>query len=307
MNDLWLRNPSIAYAMWQDRERSEMTRGFAPQSVVQHQAMVDRFNRHLVAHGVTLADFESHHIDAFWLDADAATYAPGTRTRYLKLLDRLCRHLVEIGVRGSNPAAHLASRASWPSQGPVPLFLPEEIDQRLQDFVANGPTESVSALRTRAIVAVFLGTGITAREGRIATLEQLHASGDFPHLHVEPSDGKPGRRIPLETFATPVLQAWKARREQLPIRGDLLFALRASGTPITDMSLGNIVREAFKAIGYEADDMSPRILRNTYCRRLLIAGTSRETVSALLGLASTHTCDRMLATIGDKGRGVLVR
>ncbi|WP_416046932.1 hypothetical protein [Cupriavidus basilensis] len=64
------------------------------------------------------------------------------------------------------------------------------------------------------------------------------------------------------------------------------------------MSFGKIVRAALLAIDFEDEDMSPRVLRNTYCRRQLLAGHGREEVSNLLGLASTRTCDRIRATIG---------
>ena len=100
----------------------------------------------------------------------------------------------------------------------------------------------------------------------------------------------------------PALEAWQARRRQLPILGDLLFALRASGEPITDMSFGIFVRDALNGIGQASDDMGPRILRNTYCRRLLIAGVPRERVSELLGLTSTHTCEKIQATIDVSDR-----
>lgn len=66
------------------------------------------------------------------------------------------------------------------------------------------------------------------------------------------------------------------------------------------MSLGKIVRGALHAIDFEAADMSPRILRNTFCRRQLTAGVSPNEVSARMGLASRRTCDRMLATIRDE-------
>lgn len=301
MNEI--SNPSIDYANWHEKARVEMERGLAPQSVVQQRAMVDRFNRHLLAHGVSLATFESQHIESFWLTPAADTHAPSTRTRYLKLLDRLCQHLVAIGVRESNPATQLASSAVWPARGSVPPFLSEEADRRLQRFALPSKADSTSLLRRRAVVALFLGTGITAREGRSVALQDLYPSGTFPHLHVPGTAAQQGRRIPLEPFAIPVLAAWQTQRRQLRIQGDLLFALRASGEPITDMSLGIFVRDALNEIASATEDMGPRILRNTYCRRLLIAGVSRERVSELLGLTSTHTCDKILATIESTAAG----
>ncbi|WER49414.1 site-specific integrase [Cupriavidus sp. WKF15] len=305
MSDLWLRNPSLAYVAWQSRERTGAGHsGFAPQSIIQHRAMLDRFHRHLVSHGVTMANFGSGHIETFWLEPEVASHAADTRTRYVQLLDRLCRYLIDIGLRDDNPVAALVSDAGWSGQGSTPLFLPEEIDLRLQEFVRMDLDGDVASLRMRAVVGLFLGSGITAAEGRAAELGDLHLADDAPYLVVAAGRGKPARRVPLEGFSIDALNAWRARRRLLAIEGNLLFALRASGKPVTAMSLGNIVREAFGKIGYEAPDMSPRILRNTYCRRALLAGVPRERVSQLLGLSSNHTCDRILATIesmqGDK-------
>lgn len=94
-----------------------------------------------------------------------------------------------------------------------------------------------------------------------------------------------------------MLRAWLTRRKTLPIEGDLLFTLRADGRPITDMSFGRIVSAALEAVGWSDADMSPRTLRNTFCRRQLLAGRSRDEVSQMLGLASRRTCDRIAATI----------
>ena len=76
----------------------------------------------------------------------------------------------------------------------------------------------------------------------------------------------------------------------------LFFTLRPNGQPITDMSLGRIVSEILNTIG-ATDVESPRTLRNTFCRRQLLAGRPREEVSQMLGLASNRTCDRIFATI----------
>lgn len=58
---------------------------------------------------------------------------------------------------------------------------------------------------------------------------------------------------------------------------------------VNDVLLGALVREALEAIGFRAPDMSPRVLRNTYARRQLVAGRSNEDVSRLLGLSSHRT------------------
>ncbi|SDP77685.1 Site-specific recombinase XerD [Ralstonia sp. 25mfcol4.1] len=298
MDKLWLSDPARAYADRQTREAAGANRRpFSQQSIVQHRAMFDRFHRHLVGHGATLASFGADQIDAFWLSAEAATYTPATRMRYLKLLDRLCRHLVEAGVRKSNPASELVLAGRWPVDDPEVHFLPEDVDQRLQNFVRPHSGDLPEMLQRRAIVALFLGTGVTASEGRAARVPDLHPNATPPYLHVPARPPKISRTVHVEPFAIAPLAAWHAVRRDSPVDGDLLFTLKRTGTPITDMSLGKIVREALAAIGQDVGNMSPRVLRDTFCRRLLIRGVAPDAVTERLGLASNRTVVRIAATI----------
>ena len=295
---LWLTNPTLAYADWQAREAAGADRRpFSARSIVQHEAMFERFRRHLFAVDETLATFGSDHIAAFWQVPEASSYSAATRMRYLKLLDRLCRHLVAIGVRQGNPAEKLVRDGQWPKDDPAPIFLPEDADARLQAYVQPHAGDDLAMLRSRAIVAFFLGTGVTVAESRVAQVVDLQPAAAPPYLHVPAHGARVTRTVHLDSFAVPILSAWLERRASLPYSGDLVFSLKPSGIPIAEMSLGRIVRAALGIIDFEADDMSPRILRNTFCRRQLLAGRSSEDVSKLMGLVSSRTCDRIAATI----------
>ncbi|WP_020201315.1 site-specific integrase [Cupriavidus sp. WS] len=260
--------------------------------------MFDRFQRLLHDCGVTVTSFGANHIDSLWQTKGGSAYSPATQMRYLKLLDRLCRHLVYIGMRDSNPAKDLVHSARWPNEDPTPIYLPPEADGRLQAWVQPSLNDDLAQLRARAIVALFLGTGITAAEGRGAIQANLQTAASPPHLRVPRRGARDARTVSLPQFAVPILETWSARRATHPIAGNLLFSLTSLGRPITDMGLGRIVRSALVAIEFEADDMSPRILRNTFCRRQLLAGLDRIEVSELLGLVSTRTADRIAATVG---------
>ena len=295
---LWLTAPTAAFGEWQTHEAvGADRRPFSARSVVQHRAMFEHFQRHLHDCGVTVASFGADHIHSLWQTKAGATYSAATRMRYLKLLDRLCRHLVSIAVRDGNPAAELVRQAQWPDEDPSPIYLPQEADECLQAWIQPSPNDDLAHLRARAIVGLFLGTGITAAEGRGATQVDLQTAASPPYLHVRGHGARDARTVQVPPFALPVLTAWSARRATLPIASDLLFSLTNLGKPITDMGLGRIVRSALVAIDFEADDMSPRILRNTFCRRQLLAGSDRVEVSELLGLASTRTADRIAATL----------
>ncbi|MCY1197482.1 Tyrosine recombinase XerC [compost metagenome] len=297
MDSRWFSNPTLAYRDWQAREAAGADRRpFSARSIIQHQAMFEHFRRHLLAKGATIASFGAADIDAFWQTPDGRTYSQTTRTRYVKLLDRLCRHLVFTGVRLDNPAAPLLSAERWPDQEPAPLFLTDVEDERLQAYLQSIP-DDLARLRSRAIVATFLGMGITAREARSARMADLWPDAIPPYLVVRAHGPRDARTVHMGRFAAPILRAWRTRRATLPVDGDLLFTLTPDGRPVTDMSFGRIVATALEEIGFNGTEPSPRTLRNTFCRRQLLAGHSRDEVSQMLGLASNRTCDRIAATI----------
>lgn len=297
MDSLWLTNPTLAYRDWQAREAAGADhRPFSARSIIQHQAMFEHFRRHLLARSATVASFGTADIEAFWQTADGQSYSQATRTRYVKLLDRLCRQLVFTGVRLDNPAAALLSAERWPDQEPPPQFLDEAEDAWLQAYLQT-PADDLADLRSRAIVATFLATGITASEARAARLRDLLPDANPPYLFVPAHGPRDARTVHLGDFAIPVLRAWCDRRATLPVEGDLLFTLTPDGRPITDMSFGRIVATALAEIGFSGAEPSPRTLRNTYCRRQLLSGRSRDEVSHMLGLASNRTCDRIAATL----------
>ncbi len=203
---LWLTNPTLAYADWQAREAAGANRRpFSARSIVQHEAMFERFRRHLFVADVTLANFGSDHIEAFWLAPEASGYTSATRMRYLKLLDRLCRHLVAIGVRQGNPAEKLVRDGQWPKDDPAPIFLPEDADARLQAYVQPHAGDDLAMLRSRAIAAFFLGTGVTVAESRVAQMVDLQPAAAPPYLHVPAHGARETRTVHLDTFAVPIL------------------------------------------------------------------------------------------------------
>jgi hypothetical protein len=95
----WLSNPTDAYHDWQYRHAIGANRRlFSDRSVLQHCAMFDRFYRYLVEHRATLTTFTEADLMAFLdvISGQSSSPAVTTRHRYVKLIDRLCRHLVEI-------------------------------------------------------------------------------------------------------------------------------------------------------------------------------------------------------------------
>ena len=296
---LWTHDPETAYAQWQRTEAAGADRrAFAERSIVQHCAMFARFNRFLGARGQALTTFGSDHIDGFFEEL-ARDCAPGTTTRlrYLKLIDRLVRHLVAMELRSANPAAQMLGSESWPEDEPTPIYLSLDDDCRLQSACVSRLDADFKSLRNAAIVATFLGAGITAAECRHLRLSDLDVHGIRPDVLVQKRGPRIARRVPLEPFSLDVLREYYDARTKLPCQSEWLFLATAAGKPMKDDTLGKCVRVALKSLNITAADMSPRLLRNTYARRHLHSGRTDDEVANLLGLSSHRTSVRLRQTL----------
>ncbi|WP_438396928.1 tyrosine-type recombinase/integrase [Caballeronia sp. DA-9] len=300
MNDFgWLDDPQAAYDEWQRNDAvGADRRPFAEQSITQHRSMFARFHRHLATHGKTVATFGSAEIDNFF-NALVHEARPDTTTqlRYLKLIDRVSRHLVAMKVRKDNPASLMLVGQAWPDDEPTPVFLSEDDDKRLQDVCVAPADAPFKTLRSVAIVALFLGTGITSAECRQLDLDDLDVAGLRPDVYIEKRGPRIARRVPLEPFCVDVLREYVSARRLLACSTRYLFVATATGKPMKDDTLGKCVRSALGKINVTAADMSPRLLRNTYGRRHIAMGGTNEQVSNLLGLSSHRTAARLRQTL----------
>jgi len=300
-NSTWLSAPSDAYRIWQETEAvGADRRPFSARSRLQHAAMFDRFLRHIHERHASVATFDAAHIESFFNDVERRT-TPGTTTRlrYAKLLNRLCRHLVEIGLRTTNPASEVRPFERWPEDEPLPLYLDQPTDERLQAWTNPSAQDDSRILRNRAIVALFLGSGISAAELRQAHRCHVVVDGARPNVFVPKRGARDQRRVTLAHFASPALRQWI---DVQPSADDaLLFPAPGQGGVVNDVLLGTVVKDALEAIGFVAPDMSPRILRNTFARRQLLSGRSNEDTTAMLGLVSQRTVVRLRATISEAG------
>jgi site-specific recombinase XerD len=76
-----------------------------------------------------------------------------------------------------------------------------------------------------------------------------------------------------------------------------LFIATAGGKPMKPDTMLKCVRLALRRADLSAADESPRLLRNTYARRQIIAGKTNEQVSDLMGLSSHRTATRLRQTL----------
>jgi len=160
-----------------------------------------------------VATFGSDHIDGFLIHI-APDCADGTTTqiRYLKLIDRLTRRLVDVGVRLENPTATMLLTQSWPEDEPTPVYLSFENDERLQRSLVVPDDPPFKVIRNKAVVALLAASGITSAELKRLKRPDLDVGGIRPDVAVAKSGPRLARKVPIDAFALEVLTAYLAKR-----------------------------------------------------------------------------------------------
>ena len=160
--------------------------------------------------------------------------------------------------------------------------------------------DSFKDLRNTAIVALLLGSGVTAAELGTVVLDDLATRSSRVSVFVKKRGPRIAQRVPVDAFAVDVLRLYRDSRASMPCPTHWLFIATASGKPMKTDRLGVYVRRALRQAKVSAADESPRLLRNTYGRRHLADGRSNEQVSSLLGLTSHRTVTRLRQTLEEE-------
>jgi len=172
-------------------------------------------------------------------------------------------------------------------------------DARLQAVCVTTEGMAFKDLRNAAIVALFLASGVTAAELRQLRVDDLDVHAERYCL----------RRQTRTSYCTAgAHRCFRGRRDARISRGaqphsgaDALaihcdFGRQANGARYD----AECVRLALRRADLSAADESPRLLRNTFGRRQLIAGKTNQQVSNLMGLSSHRTATRLRQTVIDE-------
>jgi site-specific recombinase XerD len=173
---------------------------------------------------------------------------------------------------------------------PLPRGLGESQVERLIEQGCGGG----EALRDRALLELFYGTGLRASElGRlcvsdVALGEQL--------LHVREGKGRKDRMLPFGDRARNALLDYLRVRHVK--EGPLFLSFR--GRPLSRVMLWRVVRRAGQRAGVVA---SPHRLRHSFATHLIRHGASLPAVQALLGHQSLSATEVYLAVeVSDLAR-----
>lgn len=189
----------------------------------------------------------------------------------------------ELKILNQNPIYHLKTQRIHSATMSEPRWLDRNEKNRfmrvIDDISEKKPNQS---LRNRAICYLMLKAGLRISEVICLRLDDIELNRGI--LTVQDGKGGKMRRVTINKDVIKALQEW------LDVRGeqgtDVVF-ISQKRTPITRQGIGDF----FKKIKKEAniDELTPHVLRHTFCHDLIEKGYSINLVADMAGHQDINT------------------
>ncbi|WP_321935594.1 tyrosine-type recombinase/integrase [Paraburkholderia sp. J8-2] len=313
--EFWLSAPSMAFQQWALYVATmEKKYSYSDRSIRQFQAMFGAFCRYLAEHRSTVLSVGVDGLASFLMSVSGRDQGePGLRKqeespwlpaqrrtlkRYTNLINAVMDHLVMRGYRRENPVKDASDLIKGRNVSSRVVCMPAQLDGRLHEYLLGEmPTATWQDRRTRALLLLLSGAGLTASQAAHARLDQFLFNDVVPSFDCPAVRGADAYRVALSGFCVEPLREWVAERKRCvgPSRGDPTLAFPSrSGKPLGNVSVYNQVSEALREINFHGDDMGPRVLRTTYARRLLLSGATVSEVAGFLGLKTARSVEKLV-------------
>ncbi len=245
---------------------------------------LDSYTQYLESSGITnFSEVTEQDISRYISKLKAKGLETATINRALSSIRGFHTFLFEEEGGQSNPAELIESPKST-RKLPDTLSVDEVIS-----LIENIPVdESGLWIRNRAMLECLYATGIRVSELVGITRQQLMTQEGV--LRVRGKGGKE-RIVPIGRIALEWIQRYLTENRPGLIKqkrtNDVLF-LNRRGTPISRVSVWNIIQEAAKSAGLKKR-IYPHILRHSFATHMLEAGADLRAVQELLGHSDIST------------------
>lgn len=316
----WDSASTAAFEQWQSGFTNANGKALSEQTRKQRLAMYGKFQKFLYAREVPLSVLVvgSAEIELFLasLTSSAGAGEPNRSTcqRYVRLISDVIDQLVSLGLRDSNPSSELlkqfSERGSDRSADKLPECLDAAQDARLRELILRMPTDSWTACRNRAMLALYAGAGLTLYEGIHMLLKDVDLANRRLVTPATPSGSRKAHDVPLAAWCVEPLANWI---DCLQIRGgnwEYLFPSSIGGLnpdptdePLAENSVYSLISNALDTVGFAGADKGAAILRNTYALRNLVANTNQNDLRSWMGLETDYQLFRIARRRGLWGTG----
>ena len=219
-------------------------------------------------------------LQGFLLDQQQRQLTPSSRRRRVFAIKALFRYLVAYG--------YVSKQVN-----PTVMLIPPPVAPRQRQFLLKAEYEALLASadspRDRAIIEVFLQTGLMLREMAGLTLTDVQlpqtvtpTPDDIGYMQVQRK--RQPVQVPLNWKGCQALHSWLRTRQRLVKRqGWLTQALWVSrlGSGLSPKAIRNVVKKAMSEAGIT--NGSVYSLRHTYATHFLVNGGTVKLAQKLLG------------------------
>jgi len=239
----------------------------------------------LAARGRDLADASAEDIEAYFQALGVRGLSPATAARRRASVRGFYRFVLGEGWRSDDPVR----RVDAPKQGrPLPNVLSRaEVDAIIAAATAR---DGAAGLRLGCMIELLYASGLRISE--LLALPLAAVARDPAFLIVKGKGGKE-RLAPLNAAAREAIKAYLPARPSFFAKGlkdsPWLFPSRSAAGRLTARRFAQLLDEAARAAGVDADKVSPHALRHAFATHLLDGGADLRTVQKLLGHADIAT------------------
>ena len=255
----------------------------------------------LAARGRDLADASAEDIDAYFQALGVRGLSPATAARRRASVRGFYRFVLGEGWRSDDPVR----RVDAPKQGrPLPNVLSRaEVDAIIAAATAR---DGAAGLRLGCMIELLYASGLRISE--LLALPLAAVARDPAFLIVKGKGGKE-RLAPLNAAAREAIKAYLPARPSFFAKGlkdsPWLFPSRSAAGRLTARRFAQLLDEAARAAGVDADKVSPHALRHAFATHLLDGGADLRTVQKLLGHADIATTQIYTHVAEDRLREVV--
>ena len=225
-----------------------------------------------------LAELKIHHIRRYIAQLHSKGLGGRSLARMLSAWRGFFTYLMRDHGLTDNPCAGLRAPKAVKN---LPQSLSPDEAARLVDL----PTDSIEAIRDKAIVELFYSSGLRLAE--LVNLDPMQLDLNAGEVRVT-GKGNKTRIVPLGQFAISALQAWLAVRDQLAGADETALFVGRRGSRISP----RVVQLRMKQSGIKqgiTSNVHPHLLRHSFATHLLQSSGDLRAVQEMLGHASIST------------------
>jgi len=225
-----------------------------------------------------LADLKIHHLRRYIAQLHSQGHGGRSLARMLSAWRGFFTYLMRDHGQTNNPCVGLRAPKS-------PKTLPQALSPDEATRMVDLPTDTVEAIRDKAIYELFYSSGLRLSE--LVELDPGQLDMSAGEIRVT-GKGSKTRIVPLGQYAITAIKAWLVVRDQIAKTGEAALFVGQRGSRISP----RVVQLRMKQWGIKqgiTSSVHPHMLRHSFATHLLQSSGDLRAVQEMLGHASIST------------------